>query len=208
MSEDLDLGSWSFPLISWEHIVSLSAGDLSTLVKRPKRTQRQSALMEIEDLLNEWKSFNLRDEEKGKALSIDPEEVEMIIKGQLDHCLIGKLLVKRNNIAVTPIKNALFGAWKTREDFSVQLLGKNTFLFKFGSQEDKNWVIKNGPWLFDKYLLILEVPSANQRTKELDFKKASFWLRLINLPLGYRNKTMARETCFQVLGMRPKSPID
>lgn len=46
----------------------------------------------------------------------------------------------------------------------------------------------NGPWTFDKSLLVLEVPRSNQRTTELSFKKVPFWIMLINLPMGFRNE--------------------
>lgn len=91
------------------------------------------------------------------------------------------------------LKNALTGAWKTRKEFSIDILCKNMFLFKFESCDDKDWIVKNGPWLFDRNLLILETPKANQRVSDLDFKKVDFWVRIINLLLGYRNDCAARK---------------
>lgn len=54
-------------------------------------------------------------------------------------------------------------------------------------------MFKNGPWLFDKSLLILEETKANLRTSELDFKMVAFWLMFINLPIGFRNKKAAED---------------
>lgn len=68
--------------------------------------------MDFDELLHEWEKFNLRDEEKGKTISLDGEEVKEI-RGQLNHCLVGEILTNRN-IAVGAIKNALSSAWKTR----------------------------------------------------------------------------------------------
>lgn len=70
---------------------------------------------------------------------------------------------------------------------------KNLFLFKFESLNDRRWILNNGPWLFDKNLLILEEPVANRRITELEFKKEAFWIRLINLPIGFRNKIVAEK---------------
>lgn len=92
--------------------------------------------MDFEELLHEWKKFNLRDEEKGKTILLEGEEVKEI-RVQLDHCLVGKILTHRN-IAAGAIKNALSGAWKTRESFNVEVMGKNIFCFKFSSQEDRD----------------------------------------------------------------------
>lgn len=110
----------------------------------------------------------------------------------LDHCIIGKLLSSRI-ISPIAIKNALKGAWKTRRNFNVESSGRNIFNFKFECQGDRDWVLDNGPWTFDKYLIVLELPTANQRAMEMEFKKADFWIRLINLPTGYRNRKVVRK---------------
>lgn len=147
--------------------------------------------MDIEELVNEWKSFNLMEKEKGNHIMLDGEDMKEI-KDHLDHCIVGKLLSNRI-IAPFAIKNALRGAWKTRKNFSVESIGKNIFNFKFECQGDRDWVMSNGPWTFDKSMIVLEFPKANQRSMEMDFKKAEFWIRLLNLPMGYRNKKVARK---------------
>lgn len=123
--------------------------------------------MDIEDLVNEWENFNLQEKEKETHLSLDEEDWKEIISN-LDHCLAGKLVSSRI-ISPMAIKNALKGAWKTRESFSVEIIGKNVFCFNFVSQDDRNWVFKNEPWLFDRHLLILESPKADKRTVEMEF---------------------------------------
>lgn len=146
--------------------------------------------MDIDELINEWKNFNLMEEEREAFITLNAEEVR-VIKGQLDYCLVGKLLASRI-ISKMTIKNALQGAWKTRNNFSVDVLSKNVFLFKFESKEDREWITRNESWLFDRNLLVLEVPEENQRTVDLEFKKVDFWLRIINLPIGYQNEMVAR----------------
>lgn len=56
-----------------------------------------------------------------------------------------------------------------------------------------NWISKNGPWLFYRSLIVLEVPKTNQRSVDLGFKKVEFWIRIINLPIAYWNETIARK---------------
>ncbi|MDO7987361.1 DUF4283 domain-containing protein [Sweet potato little leaf phytoplasma] len=145
--------------------------------------------MDVEELVNEWKNFNLMEKEKGNDIKLDEEDMTEI-KDQMDHCIVGKLLSNRI-IAPLAIKNALRGAWKTRKNFKVESTGKNIFNFKFECQEDRNWVMCNGPWTFDNSLIVLEYPMANQRSVEMEFKNAVFWIRLINLPMGYRNRKVA-----------------
>lgn len=54
-------------------------------------------------------------------------------------------------------------------------------------------MLNNGPWTFDKELIILEEPNASQRSVELGFKNVDLWIKLINLPMGFRNKVEARK---------------
>lgn len=143
----------------------------------------------MDDLINEWKKFSLKGSEKEAVIKIETKMVEEI-KDQVNHCLIGKLLSNRL-ITISAIKKAMNGAWKTRKKFEVEFAGKNVYAFKFQSQEDRDWVLNNGPWLFDKSLVILEEPKVDQRISELKFNKMTFWLRLINLPVGFQNRYAA-----------------
>lgn len=131
------------------------------------------------------------DTEKDEAIFLNAEET-MVIKGEVEQYLVGKLLTNRP-ISKIAIKNALSAAWKTREDFSIEIIDRNTYLFKFESSEDRAWISRNGPWFFDRTLLVLEAPKLNQRSVDMDFKKVDFWLRIINLPIGFNNEMVARK---------------
>lgn len=88
--------------------------------------------METDELINEWKKFSLRDNEKETFIMIESKIVEGV-KDQVNHCLIGKLMSNRA-ISVTSIKNAMNGAWKTKQKFKIEVFGKNVYAFKFKSQ--------------------------------------------------------------------------
>lgn len=147
--------------------------------------------MEVEELIHEWQKFRLMEDEKDAFISLNAEEAG-VIKGQVDQYLVGKLLSNRN-ISKLAIKNALQGAWKTRRDFCVDILSKNVFLFNFESKDDRDWIWKNGSWMFDRSLVVLEAPEKNQRVADLNFKRSDFWLRIFNLPIGYRNEIIAKK---------------
>lgn len=76
--------------------------------------------------------------------------------------------------------------------FSVEGLGRNIFLFKFDSRKDKEFVVRLGPWLMDNALLALEAPKANIKVSQMKFGKAAFWVRFLDIPLGFQNKFMAK----------------
>lgn len=139
--------------------------------------------METEELINEWKKFSLKETEKDAFITLNTKLTKNI-KDQLSHSLIGKLLSNRL-ISPASIKNAMNGAWKTRLKFEIEVAGTNIFAFKFQSQLDRDWVFNNGPWSFNKNLIVFEEPVTNQRISELKFNKIEFCLRLINLPIGF-----------------------
>lgn len=66
-------------------------------------------------------------------------------------------------------------------------------MFKFESKDDRDWKTKNGPWLFDRNLIVIETPKEDQRATDIKFNKEDFWLRILNLPIGYRNEMVARK---------------
>lgn len=53
--------------------------------------------------------------------------------------------------------------------------------------------MNSDPWFFDKFLVILEEPTANKRIPDMEFKEVAFWIRLMNLPIGYRSKAVAEK---------------
>lgn len=147
--------------------------------------------MDMKKLLEEWKDFNLMEKEKENYIVLNQDEIKDI-EDQIEGCLIGKVLANKN-ISAVAIKNAMTGARKTRNKFIIETIGKNIFLFKFEKQTDRDWIMGNGSWLFNKHLLILEELVVNQRISEVEFKEVAFWLRLINLPIGFRNRLATKK---------------
>lgn len=82
---------------------------------------------------------------------------------------------------------------KLEKNSQRKQLARTLFLFKFEKQSDREWILENGSWLFDKHILILEELIANQRVSDLEFKEVAFWIRLMNIPLGFRNRSVAEK---------------
>ena len=45
--------------------------------------------------------------------------------------------------------------WRNKRDFEVSDMGENRVLFLFQAKEDLDRVLLQGPWSFDKYILLL-----------------------------------------------------
>lgn len=125
----------------------------------------------MEDLIHEWKRFTLVDDEK-ERITLNKEDA-LVIGSQASQSLVGKLISNRF-ISKTALKNSMVGAWKTRHDFNIDIIGSNIFLFIFENRDDREWILRNGPWFFDRCLLVIEAPKKNQRTMDLTFKYVDF----------------------------------
>ncbi|XVF71647.1 hypothetical protein PTKIN_Ptkin12aG0056100 [Pterospermum kingtungense] len=68
-------------------------------------------------------------------------------------------------------------------------LEENLFLFKCQDEKDKARVLSSAPWTFNKQLILFQEFKGELRPEDYVFKRAPFWVRVYDLPLGLRNQT-------------------
>ncbi|KAH0983830.1 hypothetical protein GBA52_011007 [Prunus armeniaca] len=73
--------------------------------------------------------------------------------------------------------------WNTSREVRAKDLGENLFLFIFATELDRKRVLRNGPWNFDKALVLLEKPNGNIVPSSMLLKFAKFWVQIHNVPL-------------------------
>lgn len=81
----------------------------------------------------------------------------------------------------------MISAWKLKNQVETQDLEKNLFLFKFATKRDLEFVIRNGPWSFDRSLLVLNRISGEEQPFDINMHFASFWVRIYEHPLNLRS---------------------
>ncbi|MCI18517.1 zinc CCHC-type-like protein, partial [Trifolium medium] len=91
--------------------------------------------------------------EQNKGLIVD--EVEAYKDGLFCRTLAVKLWTNTNYNAKA-FKQTTIQSWKLKNPVEVQDLNKNLYLFRFSTKKDAENVLKNGPWSFDKNLIILQ----------------------------------------------------
>lgn len=106
--------------------------------------------------------------------------------------LVGKLWTE-GPFNIRAFKQTMIQAWRVRNPIEIQDLNKNLFLFKFTSKREAEQVWKSGPWSFDRNLLILNRISGNEQPSELAMDRASFWVRVYDLPLKLRSEGIAKK---------------
>ena len=73
--------------------------------------------------------------------------------------------------------------------------GSHKALFIFDNKDDVDRILSSEPWSFDKYLVVLERYEGQTPLEDLKFDKVSFWVQVHNIPIGYRNKSIAEDIC-------------
>lgn len=106
--------------------------------------------------------------------------------------LVGSLLTNRPFNAYA-LKAIMKGAWKLKNGFVFRELRTNLFLFQFVETKDKEKILEEGPWSFDRYVLVLKEPWVEQPSK-ITIEKIPFWVRVYDLPL----EAMTKETAMVV----------
>jgi hypothetical protein len=128
-----------------------------------------------------WANLSLAEEED-RELEIQKTEVKGAInRGQL--CIIGKLLSERI-VSKETIKDSLLGWWRIKGFSTFKILGGNLFLIEFEKASDKARVLEGRPWVFEGNLFLVEDFDGRTSPSEFTFDWASFWVRMINLPLA------------------------
>lgn len=111
-------------------------------------------------------------------------------------CLVGKVFNPKP-FNVTAITNICTSAWKTRAPFSVVPWGVNIFLFRFEEIEDKNEILKEGPWSMMNSLMVLKPLMEGSVVSDLVFSHCPFWVQIHGLPVEKMTRANA-----EIIGKR------
>ncbi|KAM7476675.1 hypothetical protein LguiB_023918 [Lonicera macranthoides] len=119
--------------------------------------------------------------------SMDLEDDECISKNIQKCCLVGKIVAEKT-ISRVGVSNIIMASWKTKKSFSFSSWRPNVYVFNFEEEEDKQKVIKEGPWSFMGYVMILKSIVPEQNIEEMTFDKCAFWIQIHNLPFQKRSR--------------------
>ncbi|KAE8811936.1 hypothetical protein D1007_11153 [Hordeum vulgare] len=132
---------------------------------------------------------------KGLKLLEAEKKVIKIGKKSKNHLAVGKLQAVGKLLSDKPVKYEHLGrtlarVWCPFTGLECKDLGKNRFLFSFREEKGKMKVVDNGPWFFNKSLLVMEDFAPNKTIGEYQFKTIPIWVRVYGIPMG----VMDRET--------------
>ena len=96
--------------------------------------------------------------------------------------MVGKL-ISDQTVSKKTIKSTLVRWWRLLGNLVFKVLGDNLLLIEFDNIGDKSRVLKGRPWVFEENLFAVEDFDERSSPSQLSFTKASFWVRMFDLPL-------------------------
>lgn len=83
-------------------------------------------------------------------------------------------------------KNMMRKTWRLVRGVKFHDLNSTLMLVEFEDHSDKEKVLREGPWSFDKHLVMLKEVNGWQQVHKITLTTATFWVRLHDLPLMAR----------------------
>lgn len=145
--------------------------------------------MALENMLESWERFSLTVEEDSTEVDVD-RQAALVTSQSLGFSLIGKLFAPRI-ISGEVMKHTFKSAWNIPNGLMVEKMGANLFLFSFRTKSDQTRVLRQEPWLFDKFLLVLSKPIPMVKPTAMVFQFATFWVHFCDLLMDLYNRSMA-----------------
>ncbi|XBH87555.1 hypothetical protein VPH35_074981 [Triticum aestivum] len=127
----------------------------------------------------ERKGLRIGEKEKEKVFDWAPKEPQAV----------GKLFPEKLAHAGV-VGNTLGRIWCPIKGVGCKELEENIFLFNFRQPAGWRRALEEGPWWFDKELLVMEEYDPEKTVEEYDFNLIPIWIRVFGLPLGSMNRGM------------------
>ncbi|XP_073363556.1 uncharacterized protein [Aegilops tauschii subsp. strangulata] len=83
--------------------------------------------------------------------------------------------------------------WCPIKGIDCKEAGDNKFVFTFFQESGKRKALDDGPWMFDKDLVVVEDFVPSRRMEDYVFNSVPIWVRVFNLPLGMMTAEAAEE---------------
>ncbi|XBI92430.1 hypothetical protein VPH35_029490 [Triticum aestivum] len=145
--------------------------------------------MVVEGVVGLMKGLKLTEEEK-KGVKV---RISSVSKGkesapQAVGKVMSERLAHRDAICLS-----LGKVWCPIKGIDCREIGANQFLFTFHQESGKRKAIEDGPWMFDKELVVVEDYVPSKRPEDYAHNNIPIWVRVYNLPLGMMNEEAAED---------------
>jgi hypothetical protein len=102
-------------------------------------------------------------------------------QGVTGRVLAAMFLTKRI-INIEAVMRTLRPLWRAKGGLKGRNMGNSREIFLFVNTVEMEWVIANGPWSFDKFLILLKRVDDDSSFSKVVFNSCAFWVQFHDLP--------------------------
>jgi hypothetical protein len=106
--------------------------------------------------------------------------------GEVEVKALGKLLSEKPPY-IEGIHKSLGRIWCPLKGIKIREMGDNLFMFTFLQPSGKRKALDEGPWMFDKELMVMQDFDPTKSLEDYEFNDVPIWIRIFKLPLGMMN---------------------
>lgn len=104
--------------------------------------------------------------------------------------LLGKLLSQKPFNRKALIRCTILEILRVKNGLTINEVDRDIFLFSFGDPKERDMVLGNEPWIFDKSLLVLKIYDTDKTVDYNDFVSTKFSVQVFNLPPSGKSPEM------------------
>lgn len=133
----------------------------------------QSAWSIMEDIVDMWKSFSLTASEELVIDVRENDKYRLFSSENVSLCVVAKVItIKKVNLDA--FRSVMKAVWKVHDQTRIELAGENIFVVQFRNALDKASIISDGPWTFDRSLVVMISPKSDENLADLCFNEMLF----------------------------------
>ncbi|CAH9148570.1 unnamed protein product [Cuscuta epithymum] len=83
--------------------------------------------------------------------------------------------------------------WRPGRGMTIKEIGEKKYLVNFNHVLDMNRVLEDGPWLFERDLILMKAIQLDDIPESMNLFEASFWVQVHNAPIKFRNLGSAKK---------------
>ncbi|KAE8799233.1 LRR receptor-like serine/threonine-protein kinase FLS2 [Hordeum vulgare] len=128
------------------------------------------------------------EERRGVKIKVSMKEKGKLVAAQAVGKVLSERLAHPDAVRLSPGR-----VWCPIKGIECKEVGENLFVFTFNQESGKRRALEDGPWMFEKDLMVVEDYDPGKRLEEYGFNETPIWVRIFNLPLGMMNAEAAEE---------------
>uniref|UniRef100_A0A2N9G7B6 Reverse transcriptase domain-containing protein n=1 Tax=Fagus sylvatica TaxID=28930 RepID=A0A2N9G7B6_FAGSY len=130
-----------------------------------------------------WEKFSLSEQESQK--------VDLVSTTTQPKSFLAAKFLTRRALNAESVARTFKPLWRTDHGFTIRDMNDNKLVFVFEDEADRERVMLGEPWVYDKFLVILQRIEEDEAIEEVAFAETSFWVQLHGIPVRRMNPEVA-----------------